>query len=123
VLASAITVLAGTVTGCGSDQVVGASEMPAALRAAIPRFEQAGYEVQPELVGPDDVPVLVLNPDTSSAARVSIRSGPSLLPLSIDGVPADETGVLHSTGCRNFSFEAPDDDAAHAALRDSGLCS
>jgi hypothetical protein len=115
------------VPACGGDTTVSASQMPHALKSAIPQLERAGYEVRPELIGPDDVPVLVVNPDADGAARINVSGNSNRLPLSIDGVPADTTdggtASLHESLCGRFSAAAPDAKDAEAALRASGLCS
>jgi hypothetical protein len=89
---------------------------------------KAGYEVRPQIVGPDRIPVLVVNPDADGAALIAAAGGPTSspnIPLAIDGVPADTSGNVASAAqsfCGRFSAQAPNQQDANEALHASGLC-
>ena len=118
------------ICGCGGGtQTVSTSELPVALRSAVPRLREAGYEVRPQVVGPDRIPVVVVNPDGDGAAFVAAYGGPMSspnLPPAIDGVPAhtNDKGVSSAAQsfCGRFSAQAPDQPDADKALHASGLC-
>src|SRR5947208_16351372 len=100
----AIVLLA--VGGCGGGaQTVASGELPDSLRSAIPQLKKAGYEVRPQVVGPDRIPVLVVNPDGDGAAFVATYGGPTSspkLPLAIDGVPAETNDKGVSSAAQSF---------------------
>jgi len=128
-LAVGATIVLLAICGCsGGIQTMATSELPAALRSAIPPLRQAGYEVRPQVVGPDRIPVLVVNPDADGAAFIASYGGPTSspnIPLTIDGVPADTTGNAASAAqsfCGRFSAQAPTQQDARRALDASRLC-
>lgn len=130
ILAAAGTLVLLMAGGCGGGtQTVSTSELPVALRSAIPQLKKAGYEVRPQAVGPDRIPVLVVNPDADGAAFLAaaggLTSSPNI-PLAIDGVPAEtnDKGVSSAAQsfCGRFSAQAPNQQDANQALHASGLC-
>jgi hypothetical protein len=108
---------------------VSSRELPVSLRSAIPQLKKAGYQVRPQVVGPDRIPVVVVNPDADGAAFVAAAGGFSssaTIPLEIDGVPVEtnDKGVSSAAQsfCGRFSAQAPNQQDADHALHASGLC-